>query len=186
MNTARPRRTSPQLEKAKVPTPATDTLDLTGTRTRAKKVATSKPNHTASHSQPTQVKPLEIDTLDLTTQQLDSTNPTSSEFDTLDLTGLSSPVIPLHHSPPPTAPMSSHRSPRNPTSLSVKSLRKPSPSAAWKKKEAKKRQIILRNSLAGAWDYVDAESPTKAAGNVLKGKERRRWRESEVELLDLS
>jgi Holliday junction resolvase YEN1 len=53
-------------------------------------------------------------------------------------------------------------------------------------KEKKKRQIMLRKSLAGAWTYVDAESPAKDAGVVLKGKERRRWRESEVEVLDLS
>jgi Holliday junction resolvase YEN1 len=33
---------------------------------------------------------------------------------------------------------------------------------------------------------VDAESPAKGASVVLKGKERRRWRESEVEVLDLS
>jgi Holliday junction resolvase YEN1 len=33
---------------------------------------------------------------------------------------------------------------------------------------------------------VDAESPAKEMGAVLKGRERRRWRESEVEVLDLS
>jgi Holliday junction resolvase YEN1 len=48
----------------------------------------------------------------------------------------------------------------------------------------------LRKSLAGAWDFVDVDSPQKADGGegdmVLKGKERRKWRESEVELLDLS
>jgi Holliday junction resolvase YEN1 len=45
---------------------------------------------------------------------------------------------------------------------------------------------MLRNSLAGAWAYVDVESPVKDAGVVLKGRERRKWRESEVEVLDLS
>jgi Holliday junction resolvase YEN1 len=64
-----------------------------------------------------------------------------------------------------------------------------SPPAAWKAREKRKRQIILRKSVAGAWDFVDVDSPQKgdnAADVVLKGKDRRKWRESEVELLDLS
>jgi Holliday junction resolvase YEN1 len=57
----------------------------------------------------------------------------------------------------------------------------------WKEREKRKRQIILRNSVAGAWAFADVDSPQKVGdGAVLKGKDRRMWRESEVELLDLS
>jgi Holliday junction resolvase YEN1 len=43
----------------------------------------------------------------------------------------------------------------------------------------------------GAWDLVDVDSPQKlgdggGGAEVLKGKDRRKWRESEVEFLDLS
>jgi Holliday junction resolvase YEN1 len=65
-----------------------------------------------------------------------------------------------------------------------------SPPAAWKAREKKKRQIILRKSVAGAWDFVDVDSPQKAVAGgadlVFKAKDRRKWRESEVEFLDLS
>jgi Holliday junction resolvase YEN1 len=45
----------------------------------------------------------------------------------------------------------------------------------------------LRKSVVGAWDYVEVESPVKDGGETLaKGKERRKWRESEVQVLDLS
>jgi Holliday junction resolvase YEN1 len=44
---------------------------------------------------------------------------------------------------------------------------------------------VLRESVAGAWDFVDVGSVDKG-GVVLKGKARKKWRESEVEVLDLS
>jgi Holliday junction resolvase YEN1 len=48
----------------------------------------------------------------------------------------------------------------------------------------------LRKSIVGAWDFVDVDSPEKTgdsvAGVVLKGKDRRKWRESAVEVLDLT
>ena len=44
--------------------------------------------------------------------------------------------------------------------------------------------------MAGAWDFADVDSPVKGSqdgsGPARNGKDRRRWRESEVELLDLS
>ncbi|KAF2198832.1 hypothetical protein GQ43DRAFT_482968 [Delitschia confertaspora ATCC 74209] len=62
-------------------------------------------------------------------------------------------------------------------------LRKTPPTAK------KKRAIALRKSLAGAWEYVDEESPQRMVSNVPKRtqteKERRRWRESEIEVLDM-
>jgi Holliday junction resolvase YEN1 len=57
-------------------------------------------------------------------------------------------------------------------------------------REKKKRAIILRKSVVGAWTYVDVDSPEKTggaeAGLVLKGKERRKWRESAVPMMDLT
>ncbi|KAF2866867.1 hypothetical protein BDV95DRAFT_611163 [Massariosphaeria phaeospora] len=122
----------------------------------------------------------------------------SPEIASLDLTGLSSPPP----SPTTTSKISAAAPPPAPTHpLTLPSPpappRKPaSPPAAWKSHKTKKRDIILRQSLAGAWAFVDAESPGKdsstaggaqaAAAVVPKGKERRRWRESEIEVLDLS
>jgi Holliday junction resolvase YEN1 len=146
----------------------------------------------------------EVETLDLSTSQPTEETRVSPTIDSIDLSCLSPPVLPLADpliepapvqrvplSPPPTMnPPAAHRSPRNHSSLSPEPLSKTSPPAAWKARERKKRQIILRKSVAGAWDFVDVESPQKGGDStgdtVLKGKERRKWRESEVELLDLT
>lgn len=100
-----------------------------------------------------------------------------SDIETLDLTELS--------------PQPQYR-PQSPTPAPkpVTTMRRVSPPAAWKAKPKKKREIVLRKSLAGAWTFVESESPAKTGAAladdvVLKGKERRRWRESEVEVLDL-
>ena len=180
------RRTSPRLNKTKALTPEVDVLDLTDVQSQPAKVAASEPATTALQSQTKRATAVEVDSLDLTSPQLNPDEPVSPVIDSLDLTGLSSPVIPSHQSPTSATSPSLRRSPRNHTSVSPEPQRKPSPPAAWKAKETKKRQIILRKSLAGAWAYVDVESPAKSADVVLKGKERRRWRESEVEVLDLS
>ncbi|KAH7396612.1 flap structure-specific endonuclease [Phaeosphaeria sp. MPI-PUGE-AT-0046c] len=123
--------------------------------------------------------------------------------DSIDLSCLSSPV-PQHGlrtepisantlptSPPHTRPaVPCRRSPRNHTSVSPEPSAKTSPPAAWKARGQRKRQIILRKSVAGAWDFADVDSPQKvpdgAATTVLKGKDRKKWRESEVDFLDLS
>ncbi|KAJ4989491.1 Flap structure-specific endonuclease [Stagonosporopsis vannaccii] len=183
------RRTSPRLSRTKVPTPTVDSLDLTTDQPQAAKIV-AKPR-----AQTTGAKAFAVDSLDLTSPQLHPTASPSPKPDTLDLT-LSSPAPPPQHAPTPAtaASPSLRHSPRAHTSLSPdpdpqsRSQRKPlSPPAAWKAKEKKKRQIILRKSLVGAWTYVDSESPVKAeGGEILKGRERRRWRESEVEVLDLS
>ncbi|XPS92278.1 hypothetical protein M3J09_001677 [Ascochyta lentis] len=183
--TTRARRTSPRLNKTKAPTPEIDTLDLTiAQQEEVASTAKFKPDYSIPQPRPPKPTTLKIDSLDLTSPQLDPTKSTSPEIDSLDLTGLSSPILPHHQPPAPTSPCSPRRSPRNHTSHSPEPVLQLSPPAAWKAKATKKRQIILRKSLAGAWDFVDAESP--ARGTVLKGKERRRWRESEVEILDLS
>ncbi|KAF2036633.1 hypothetical protein EK21DRAFT_105944 [Setomelanomma holmii] len=163
----RSRRTSPRLRKTKSASPGLDTLDLTS----------SKPNATIG---------------------------TSTELDALDLSLLSSPSQPIGHPNPrpgpptisPMSPLHTHkspplrRSPRNHTSTSPEPCSRISPPAAWKAREKKKRQIILRKSVAGAWDFADVESPhwiaTAGSDVVLKGKDRKKWRESEVDFLDLS
>ncbi|KAF2849887.1 flap structure-specific endonuclease-like protein [Plenodomus tracheiphilus IPT5] len=138
--------------------------------------------------------PLATDSLDLTSPLSHSRKDITPEADILDLTEISSPVHPLqlsttatiHVSPPPISSFASEvrRSPRN-----HKATSPTSPPAAWKAREKKKRQIILRQSVVGAWDFVDVDSPQKTDGSkdvVLKGKERRKWRESEVEVLDFT
>ncbi|KAF2258013.1 hypothetical protein CC78DRAFT_622173 [Lojkania enalia] len=118
----------------------------------------------------------------------------SPELDSLDLIQLSSPpsASPVPNPVPSFTFAASRRSPRN----------KPSPPpAAWKTHARKtdgpqKRNIILRKSLVGYFTFVDAgQSPggnekTNAdaeAGVAMPGaRARKKWRESEVEVLDLS
>ncbi|KAJ4324329.1 hypothetical protein N0V94_001388 [Neodidymelliopsis sp. IMI 364377] len=189
--TTHARRTSPRLKKAKSLTPEIDTLDLTFAPPQTEKVAPcglDTLDLTTAYAESAKTASSTIDSLDLTSPDLKPIASTSPTIDLLDLAGLSSPIVPSRQSPT----LATRRSPRSHVSHSPEPVRKPSPPAAWKSKEKKKRQIILRKSLAGAWDFVDAESPAKNAdtgnwgGVVLKGKERRRWRESEVEVLDLS
>jgi Holliday junction resolvase YEN1 len=124
----------------------------------------------------------ELETLDLTSPQLLPVKAASPEIDSIDLTLLSSPApIPASVSPPPMQ-TTMRRSPRNHVSLSPEPVVRKSPPAAWKKRAEKKRQIVLRESVAGGWRFAEVESAEKGG----KEKERKKWRESEVELLDLS
>lgn len=116
---------------------------------------------------------------------------TSPEIESLDLTGLASPSLVNTTASPPLSEsaFTLRRSPRAHITAPIDPrIRNKSPPAAWKAQSKKKREVILRKSLAGAWTFADAESPTKAGNDkekVLKGKERKRWRESEIEVLDL-
>jgi Holliday junction resolvase YEN1 len=197
---AQPRRTSPRLSKTMSlpPQAEVDTLDLTSPRLRPAKPRTVSPT---------------VDTLDLTfcqprrtksaTPSLDVTSPQprprkskTPEVDSLDLTILSPPVMQRapasrKESVPLSAP-SRHTSPRRSPRITTSSS-STSPPAAWKTREKKKRAIVLRKSVAGAWDFVDVDSPEKMERGkregvevVLKGKERRKWRESGIEVLDLT
>lgn len=152
------RRTSPRLSKIISPAADIDTLDLT-----------------SPQSQLTRRDTPEVDTLDLTEPSLPSQPPQSSKLPA----GAVSLPSPRAFSP------EVRRSPRN-----HKATSPTSPHAPWKAREKKKRQIILRNSVAGAWDFADVDSPQKTVGStegvVLKGKERRKWRESEIEVLDFT
>jgi Holliday junction resolvase YEN1 len=126
-------------------------------------------------------------------ESLDLTSPSCSRVPPL----AAKPACTTSDMPPPqrTSPAPSLTPPQSPppiqTSTSTTTLRRSprtstSPPAAWKTREKKKREIVLRESLNGTWDFVDVESPAAKAGVVLKGKARRRWRESEIEVLDLS
>ncbi|CAN9092167.1 unnamed protein product [Alternaria alternata] len=188
---SRPRRTSPRLSKTMSAPSEVESLDLTSPRLVPAKPRSESPKH---------------DVLDLTSPGLLPTKPrsVSPKADTLDLTELSSPVIerapeprgkpaaPTPASPPPThtSPSSLRRSPRSHESTSPQLPSRTSPPAAWKTREKKKRAIVLRKSIVGAWDFVDVDSPEKTgdsvAGIVPKGKDRRKWRESAVEVLDLT
>ncbi|KAF2116222.1 hypothetical protein BDV96DRAFT_519429 [Lophiotrema nucula] len=99
-------------------------------------------------------------------------------------------------SPPPIQPTTSlRRSPRTHRTSSEPSIPRAqkSPPAAWKqhsqKMQAKKREIRLRDSLRGAWAYVDEMDSPAAKDGATKGKGKgkgKRWRESEVAVLDLT
>ena len=146
----------------------------------------------------------EVETLDLVLPPPTANDHTTPEVETVDLTELSSPVAPLphvsattsKHTPPPpqTDSPAVRRSPRNHKLTDTLRTAGTSPPAPWKAREKKKRHIILRKSVAGAWDYEDVESPDKGDAElhsvvgkgVLKGKERKRWRESEIEVLDFT
>ncbi|USP81420.1 hypothetical protein yc1106_08694 [Curvularia clavata] len=151
-----PRRTSPRLSKT---TSSPDTLDLTSPNPAAAKPRSASP-----------------------------------KLDVLDLTERSSPAG--ERAPGPQATNATPASP-HPTHSSHSSVdqsppaQKPiSPPAAWKAQSKKKRAIILRRSVVGAWDFADIDSPERpekaSPEALLKGKDRRKWRESAVEVLDLT
>ncbi|KAH7135898.1 flap structure-specific endonuclease [Dendryphion nanum] len=106
------------------------------------------------------------------------TTPFSSELDT----------IPISLDPDDTLPI--------PDSETESQSRLSPPAAGpWKQHTKKKRAIEIRKSLAGSWAFVEASSSpihvddaAKAAAGAAfpKGKARRRWRESEIEVLDLT
>jgi Holliday junction resolvase YEN1 len=197
------RRTSPRLRKSKSTSPNIDILDLTSPQPATTKAATPDVASVDLSCLSSPKSPA-VDTLDLTSSQPIAAKPAPPDIDSLDLSCLSSPVLssarpsaaPAPTRTVPVSPPPSHqyaavrRSPRNHTSLSPEPASKTSPPAAWKAREKKKRQIILRKSVAGAWDFADVDSLQKLDGGVpsevLKGKDRRKWRESEVEFLDLS
>jgi Holliday junction resolvase YEN1 len=183
----RPRRASPRLSKTMSAPSEADCLDLTSPQLVPAKPRSESPRP---------------DTLDLT-----SPGPiplrqrsASPKVDMLDLTELSSPVLERAPEPVATTPSSPpstqtsrsspRRSPRDHKSTSPQPPSRTSPPAAWKTREKKKRAIVLRKSVVGAWTYVDIDSPEKTggaeAGLVLKGKERRKWRESAVPMMDLT
>ncbi|KAF2449525.1 hypothetical protein P171DRAFT_404836 [Karstenula rhodostoma CBS 690.94] len=127
-----------------------------------------------------------------TSPRLQETQPASPEIESLDLTEFSSPPRGGKTASPnmPTELDSALR--RSPRAHTTKSQEPPakrtSPSAAWKAQTKKKREVVLRRSLAGAWTFVDVQTPTKAGtddGKSSRGKDRKRWRESEIEFLDL-
>jgi Holliday junction resolvase YEN1 len=139
--------------------------------------------------------PSGVDILDLTSPLPAATKSrsTSQKADVLDLTEHSSPVGGRNLEPQPTAvtPTSppTHSS-QSPVNRSPSEQKPASPPAAWKAQNKKKRAIILRKSVVGAWDYADIDSPERPENEspdlLLKGKDRRRWRESAVEVLDLT
>lgn len=129
-----------------------------------------------------------------TSPRLQRTLSVPPEIESLDMTDLSSP-------PPGDKTVSPHmqnelysaaglrRAPRLHTSGSPEPpTKRTSPSAAWKSQAKKKREVVLRKSLAGAWTFVEAETPAKAGSDDVKsskGKGQKRWRESEIQFLDL-
>jgi Holliday junction resolvase YEN1 len=159
------RRTSPRLRRTKSASPQIESVDLLSSQPVAERAAS--PN---------------VDAIDLSclSSPAPPTIPTRVEPE---------PVRTIPISPPHTQNPAVRRSPRNHVSLSPEPSSKTSPPAAWKAREQRKRQIILRKSVAAGWDFADVDSPQESDGGaatVLKGKERKKWRESEVEFLDLS
>ncbi|KAF1945329.1 hypothetical protein EJ02DRAFT_451631 [Clathrospora elynae] len=198
-STMRPPLTSISSNASHVTTQLASSVPSILTKRRsAKDVFSSiRPRRTSPRLTKTNSVPPEFDTLDLTSPQLRPTKSATPEVDTVDLTELSSAVVQRDPAPQQqqtvtisNSPPSLRRSPRSHKSTSPEAPARTSPPAAWKTREKKKRAIVLRKSVAGAWDFVEIDSPDKAGQNdgglVLKGKERRRWRESEVEVLDLS
>ncbi|KAF2800671.1 hypothetical protein K505DRAFT_370111 [Melanomma pulvis-pyrius CBS 109.77] len=191
-------------------------------KTTSKSSVIAEPRRTSPRLQKSNTA--EFESLDLTTLSSPSSNlrvfaksrrssprlrkTTSAEIESLDLTQLSSPISNPVHAPMPEtssfsippprrpSPPVQHSPPPPPTSTSS-ILRRTSPPAAWKTREKKKREIVLRESLNGSWDFAEVgSSPAGSSAGIerkggsgglaLKGKARRRWRESEIEVLDLS
>ncbi len=142
----------------------------------------------------------EILTSDSTSSQPRSNKRASSEIDAIDLTDMSPPPTRSSRLPTRTAsdtlPSSENprpeceRSPKLHKSNSLDTPLRSPPRASRKIQEAKKRHIIMRKSLAGAWTFEDIDnSPKRTEVHdqvVPKVAARRKWRESEVEILDLT
>ncbi|KAL5115892.1 hypothetical protein ACEQ8H_006208 [Pleosporales sp. CAS-2024a] len=186
------RRTCPRTRETKSASPDMDNLELLSSQPAASKKPSPK-----------------VDTIDLSCLSSPAVPTTAKapvpNVESIDLSCLSSPAPTTNNtqappactataSPPPpmSKPVTRHSPHHHSSSLSPEPLNQTSPSAApWKAREKKKRQIILRKSLAGVWQFTDVDTPQKGpAGEeaelLLKGKDRRRWRESEVDLLDLT
>ncbi|KAF1952424.1 hypothetical protein CC80DRAFT_518698 [Byssothecium circinans] len=177
-NTTTARRTSPRLRKTKSLSPEIESVDLT------------KPS--PPHPPPPPPQPMILPVPQSKRPPLALTQ-TSARTRT---------TTPLRTNPPAPAPSPSRTPTLSPTpSPPVLKLQpRKQKQAAWKQQAKKKRQVVLRDSLAGAWTFTDAESPGKSSPGgelktgdgdgegdvVLKGKARRRWRESEIEKLDLT
>ncbi|KAH5603913.1 hypothetical protein HBI26_062810 [Parastagonospora nodorum] len=185
--TTRSRRTSPRLRKTKSASPGVESVNLLSSQP----IPARKPSPAVDS----------IDLSCLSSPAPPAVETTTTDVDAIDLCDLSSPVppildtatdtVPTPVSPPPqtTENTTIRRSPRNHISSSPEPSSKTSPPAAWKAREKKKRQVILRKSVAGGWNFADVDSPQKVGGGgdaVLKGKERKKWRESEVDFLDLT
>ncbi|ORY03839.1 hypothetical protein BCR34DRAFT_573196 [Clohesyomyces aquaticus] len=190
-----PCRTSPRLRKPA--SPDIETLDLT----HLSSPASPKP------PKPTSTSP-DIEILDLT--QLSSPEPTPAPSmkpsnpppsSSTSYKPSKTPPTNSPHSPPQTSQSQHqpHTKSPSPRQSPRKTRTSSSPPAPWKQREKKKRLIRLRNSVAGAWEFVDvddyefaADTATKSGKTpgdgvaVPKGKARRMWRVSQVEVLDLS
>ncbi|RMZ73787.1 flap structure-specific endonuclease [Pyrenophora seminiperda CCB06] len=194
-----PRHTSPRLSKTTF-TSTTPTergiLDLTSPHV----TPVEKTNKASSSSSSSPI----VETLDLT-ELLSSPQPertrVAESLHQHQPTVISPPSALAHPHFPPSSLCSHHSSDPQPQ---PRPEHPPSP-AQWKARAKKKRAIILRESLPGAWTLVDLDSPEKkkmpgeggttavaAAGLLLKekekekGKARRKWRESGVQELDLT
>lgn len=169
------RRLSPRLRRTMPGSPGIESLDLTQ----------------LSSPPPSTLSPVILTDSSVARRR---TKSTSTDEERVNMTNdspsppVASPALTSSLKEPDT---SLRRSPRAHKSSSPPDLttRNGSPPAAWKTQAKKKREVVLRKSLAGAWTFVDVESPTKDStvdSRVLSGKNRRRWRESEIEVLDLS
>ncbi|KAF2020786.1 hypothetical protein BU24DRAFT_382758 [Aaosphaeria arxii CBS 175.79] len=159
----KPSRASPRLRN-RPPAQTIDTLDLTG--------LCSSPLPVPNESVPPPPAPAP-------TTLLDTPPP---------------PKQSLRRSPRLSSPLLSLPSPPHPTT-STSTSTTTVPTAAWKSANQKKRIIQLRKSLAGAWTFADQTSDNEddtpnakwnAAGAKAAERQRRRWRESQIESLDLT
>ncbi|PVI04159.1 hypothetical protein DM02DRAFT_611764 [Periconia macrospinosa] len=168
------RRTSPRLaQKTKSRSPEIESLDLTDL---------SPPPAQRKHASSSHVLLPSTTTTSTTILTTSSSTTTTTKTTTTSLS--------LSLSPTPSPPPIPRRSPRLSTTPSP-----PAAPAAWKAQAKKKRAVVLRKSLAGAWTFEDIDasssSPVKDSECVRvmdkeKERARRKWRESEIEVLDLS
>jgi Holliday junction resolvase YEN1 len=206
---AHPRRSSASKASPRPPLQSiSSNASFSSTSSNPKTTTTSRPASKPTSSRTRRTSPrlnktasIHVEELDLT--GIDSSPPPPAPRNPM---AFAAPPRPAQlASPPPTqalpAAQALRRSPRHSASTStstssstssVSTLTSTSPPAPWKTRAKKKREVVLRKSVAGAWDFVDASSSPVAgsgsgsgSGVVLKGKERRKWRESEIEIVDM-
>ncbi|KAF1833769.1 hypothetical protein BDW02DRAFT_551966 [Decorospora gaudefroyi] len=171
---------------------STDSTSSSSSSKRKSAKSTTTTSRPPRRTSPRLSKTMSLPPKDLTSPHLPPQNPTPAppELDTLYRTSAPTTTptgLDVTPALPPVLPSPSLR--RSPRTHKSSPPRTSPPPAAWKTGEKKKRAIVLRKSVVGAWNLVVVDDGTESGVASRQGigrMKRRTWRESAVEMLDLT